>query len=71
MPSTLREVALAAGVSYQTVSRVINEHSAVAARTRERVLRAIELLQYEPNEAARQLRRTRDRQQPDGPAHPR
>jgi len=53
--STLRDVADLAGVSYQTVSRVINQHPNVAKRTRERVLSAIHQLDYHPNQAAKVL----------------
>lgn len=53
--STLRDVAELAGVSYQTVSRVINQHPNVARRTRERVLSAIRQLDYRPNQAAKML----------------
>jgi DNA-binding LacI/PurR family transcriptional regulator len=52
---TLYDVATRAGVSYQTVSRVINNSSHVAPETRKRVLQAIEALDYRPNEAARSL----------------
>jgi LacI family transcriptional regulator len=48
-------VAKAAGVSYQTVSRVINNNPNVALKTRNRVLRAIEELDYRPNKAAQVL----------------
>lgn len=48
-------VAARAGVSHQTVSRVINAHPSVAPRTRERVQRAIAELGYRPNVAARAL----------------
>ena len=50
------DVAALAGVSYQTVSRVVNAHPAVAGETRQRVLRAIQELGYHPNSAARTLR---------------
>lgn len=53
--TTLNDVAQAAGVSYQTVSRVINNQPYVATGTRKRVLNAIERLGYQPNAAARQL----------------
>lgn len=53
--STLRDVAGLAGVSYQTVSRVINQHPNVARHTRERVLSAIRQLDYRPNQAAKVL----------------
>ena len=48
-------VAARAGVSHQTVSRVVNGHPNVAPATRERVLRAIAELGYRPNTAARAL----------------
>jgi DNA-binding LacI/PurR family transcriptional regulator len=52
---TLRDVAREAGVSYQTVSRVINGDMHVAAATRARVMLAIETLGYRPNRAAQIL----------------
>ena len=51
----IRDVARAAGVSYQTVSRVINGHPNVRPSTHRRVLEAIESLAYSPNRAARAL----------------
>ena len=51
----VREVARAAGVSTQTVSRVINEHPNIRPETRERVLEAIATLGYRVNNAARAL----------------
>jgi DNA-binding LacI/PurR family transcriptional regulator len=52
---TLRDVAREAGVSYQTVSRVINNNANVSSATRSRVLKAIEALDYHPNRAAQIL----------------
>jgi DNA-binding LacI/PurR family transcriptional regulator len=52
---TLHDVARLAGVSYQTVSRVINGERYVAAETLERVQKAIAELNYRPNRAARSL----------------
>lgn len=52
---TLNDVARLSGVSYQTVSRVINSHPYVAQETRERVLAAIKKLDYHPNRAAKSL----------------
>jgi DNA-binding LacI/PurR family transcriptional regulator len=52
---SIRDVAAAAGVSYQTVSRVINGHPAVRPSTRELVRAAIEELGFRPNRAARAL----------------
>jgi DNA-binding LacI/PurR family transcriptional regulator len=56
MSPTLHDVALVAGVSYRTVSNVINEHPHVRATTRDRVNAAIALVGYRPNYAARMLR---------------
>ncbi|GAA0449742.1 LacI family DNA-binding transcriptional regulator [Streptomyces olivaceiscleroticus] len=55
----LRDVAALAGVSPRTVSNVVNDSASVAPATRERVLAAIEELDYRPNLAARQLRQGR------------
>src|SRR2546430_17436242 len=52
---SIRDVAAAAGVSHQTVSRVINGHPRVSPSTRELVVRAIEQLDFRPNRAARAL----------------
>jgi DNA-binding LacI/PurR family transcriptional regulator len=54
-PLVMADVAARAGVSHQTVSRVINGHPHVAPQTRERVERAIAELGYRPNIAARAL----------------
>jgi DNA-binding LacI/PurR family transcriptional regulator len=51
----IRDVAADAGVSYQTVSRVLNDSSAVRADTRQRVLDSIQALGFRPNRAARSL----------------
>ncbi len=57
----MTDVARLAGVSYQTVSRVLNNHPNVRATTRARVLAAIEQLGYLPNNAARALATGRSR----------
>jgi DNA-binding LacI/PurR family transcriptional regulator len=49
------DVAKLAGVSHQTVSRVLNEHPNVSEHTRLRVRAAIAELGYRPNRAARAL----------------
>lgn len=54
-PVTIAEVALDAGVSIPTVSRVINDSAAVAADTRRTVIDSIERLGYHPNPMARGL----------------
>lgn len=53
---SIHQVARHAGVSAATVSRVINGTKYVSPQTRERVLRAIEELGFQPNVAARNLR---------------
>ena len=54
-PASIRDVARAAGVSRQTVSRVINAHPSLRPETRDRVLAVIEQMQYRPNRVARAL----------------
>jgi DNA-binding LacI/PurR family transcriptional regulator len=51
----MADVARIAGVSHQTVSRVLNDHPNVRPATRDRVLAAIRELGYRPNAAARTL----------------
>src|ERR671918_830163 len=53
--ANIRDVARRAGVSHQTVSRVINGRSNVSEPTRERVLSAIRELAYVPSPMARGL----------------
>ena len=53
---TMKDVARLAGVSYQTVSCVINNIPVVKEETRSRVLDAIHELNYTPNATARSLR---------------
>lgn len=55
-PVSMAEVARAAGVSQQTVSRVANGHSNVSEQTRLRVLDAIDKLGFRPNFAGKSLR---------------
>src|SRR6218665_29823 len=54
MPS-IRDVARLAGVSHQTVSRVLNDHPSIRPETKAKVLDAISVLDYRPNLAARAL----------------
>lgn len=54
-PPSIRDVARLAGVSHQTVSRVLNEHPSIRDSTRARVLEVMGQLQYRPNRAARAL----------------
>lgn len=53
--TTIKDVAKEAGVGVGTVSRVLNNSSAVSAATRQRVQRVIESLNFQPNELARRL----------------
>ncbi len=55
--STIRDVAREAGVSVGTVSAVINNSANVTEKNRQRVLQCIAILDYEPNTAARSLKR--------------
>lgn len=57
--STIKEVATAAGVSTQTVSRVINNRPDVSSETRQRVQEIIDRLGYRPSALARSLIRQR------------
>jgi hypothetical protein len=57
MIPTARDVALQAGVSVATVSRVLNNTAIVSVLTKEKVMAAISRLDYSPNLAAASLRR--------------
>ena len=52
---SMADVARVAGVSHQTVSRVLNDFPNIRPETRQRVLEAIALLGYRRNTAARTL----------------
>jgi len=53
---SIEKVARLAGVSKATVSRVLNQHPGVRPDTRDKVLAAINICDYQPNLLARQLR---------------
>lgn len=57
----IRDVARLAGVSHQTVSRVLNDHPSIREATKQRVLDVMNELQYRPNRAARALVTSRSR----------
>ncbi|MER3390761.1 MAG: LacI family DNA-binding transcriptional regulator [Microcella sp.] len=57
----IRDVARVAGVSYQTVSRVLNDSPSIRPETLQRVRDAIAELGYRPNQAARALVTSRSR----------
>ncbi len=52
---TLKEVAAHAGVSYQTVSKVIHKQTKVSDQTAERIWTAVRALGYHPDQRARDL----------------
>ena len=56
---TIKDVARAAGVSTQTVSRVLNNRPDVSSDTRKRVKQIITSMGYSPNVFARNLSRGR------------
>ena len=59
--ANIRDVARVAGVSRQTVSRVLNHHPSLRPETRDRVQAVIDELRYRPNLAARALGSNRSR----------
>lgn len=56
---TIQDVAREAGVSVATVSRVLNDNQNVSTNTKNKVLKAIDKLQYTPNLLGRNLRKSR------------
>jgi DNA-binding LacI/PurR family transcriptional regulator len=60
-PVGVRDVARLAGVSTQTVSRVLNDYPGIRDETRQRVLDAVAALDYRMNNAARALGTRRSR----------
>ncbi|NMP30282.1 LacI family transcriptional regulator [Thalassotalea sp. M1531] len=59
MKATINDVAKQAGVSIKTVSRVMNNEPSVRQPTRDKVMAAVEALNYQPNLAARNLAGTK------------
>lgn len=55
--ATIHDVALKAGVSVTTVSRVMNNRGYISEATRTKVFAAMDELGYQPNEIARSLLR--------------
>jgi LacI family transcriptional regulator, galactose operon repressor len=55
--TTMKEIAQQAGVALSSVSRVLNGHPAVSEGLRQRVMRVVDELKYEPNHTAMSLRR--------------
>ena len=58
MKATIKDVAKLAGVSFKTVSRVINNEPTVGKALQEKVWAAVKSLNYEPNLSARNMRGT-------------
>jgi DNA-binding LacI/PurR family transcriptional regulator len=56
---TLKQVAAKAGVSYQTVSKVLNQKIQVSDETEKRIMDAVHDLGYRPNQTARNMRANR------------
>lgn len=56
MKPTIKDVAKLAGVSFKTVSRVINNEGTVGEKLQKQVWKAVEELNYQPNLSARGLR---------------
>ena len=60
--ATLKQIAAQSGVSFQTVSKVLNQKARVSKDTEERIRRAARELGYRPNYSARNLRMQRSGQ---------
>lgn len=59
MAATLKQVAQAAGVSYQTVWRAVHGYPGILPTTRDKILRSVAQLGYRPNRVAGSLRTKR------------
>lgn len=57
MKVTIYDIAMRAGVSPSTVSKVLNNNGKLLPKTRERVLKAVQELNYQPNIAASSLKK--------------
>lgn len=55
MRITINDIAKLTNVSKSTISRVINRSGPVSTKTREKVMQAVDALNYQPNEIARSL----------------
>ena len=59
MGITIKDIALAAGVSHPTVSRALNNHPLVSETTRKRIIDLAQQMGYVPNSSARGLKTNR------------
>ena len=59
--TTIRDVALLAGVSVSAVSKVLNGYSDIGAETKNKILSAVQELEYTPNAIAKKLSQKRSR----------
>lgn len=59
--ATLKDVAAKAGVSYQTISKVLNHRARVSSETEKRIWQAVAELNYRPNVVAQNLRQQSSR----------
>jgi LacI family transcriptional regulator len=59
MPPSIKDVARQSGVSFRTVSRVLNGEGGASPATQERIRAAATALNYRPDQSARSLRRGR------------
>ena len=57
----IRDIARLSGVGVSTVSRVLNNHPDVNAKTKQKVLRVMNEHNYMPNNSARNLKRIKSR----------
>lgn len=55
MPVTIKDIAKAAGVSYATVSRALNDHPEINEETKKRIKETAKRMGYTPNAVARGL----------------
>lgn len=61
MGITIKDIAIAAGVSHPTVSRALNNHPLVSETTRKRIIELAQQMGYVPNASARGLKTSRTR----------
>ena len=59
IPATIKEIALACGVSEGTVDRALNDREGIKKETKERILQTAKEMGYRPNHLARSLARGR------------